>query len=115
MIDQSMFILLQFIVPWTRGYPFPCQKDEDVARWVARVWWGCNYRDVSSMNFSGYYYLPEVPTDRQVVQHLIDAIHTVCFTVGGTIGGLTGHYWYWFLTRRVFLSLNTMESLFSRD
>ena len=53
------------------------------------------------MNRTGYYYLPEVPSDKLALQRLIDAIHTICFTVGGAIGGLTGQYWYSFLTRLV--------------
>ncbi|CAF1564393.1 unnamed protein product [Rotaria sp. Silwood1] len=96
-----------FIVPWVRGYPFPCQKDTDMGRWVSRVWWNCNYHDVSLMNKTGYYYLPDVPINRQPIQQLIDAMHTVCFVIGGTIGGLTGQYWYIFLTRRnaIFVSM----------
>jgi hypothetical protein len=94
-----IFIILQFIIPWARGYPFPCQKDEGVARWVAHVWWGCNYDDVSLMNKTGYYYLPEVPPGKLILQSLIDSIHTICFVVGGAVGGLTGQYWYQILTR----------------
>ncbi|CAF3400833.1 unnamed protein product [Rotaria socialis] len=96
-----------FIVPWTRGYPFPCQKDAGVAQWVAGVWWNCNYDNVSHMNKTGYYYLPEVPTNREPIQRLIDAMHTICFVLGGTIGGFTGQYWYIFLTRRnaIFVSM----------
>ncbi len=51
------------------------------------------------MNKTGYYYLPEVPKNKQVLQNFIDAIHTICFTIGGTIGGFTGQYWYLFFTR----------------
>ncbi|CAF1206134.1 unnamed protein product [Adineta steineri] len=96
-----------FIVPWARGYPFPCQKDEDVAQWVARVWWDCDYTDVSLWNITGYYYLPPVPANRQISQHVIDAAHTICFVIGGAIGGLTGQYWYSYLTRRnaIFVSM----------
>ncbi|CAF1657090.1 unnamed protein product, partial [Adineta ricciae] len=50
-----------FIVPWARGYPFPCQKADDAARWVATVWWNCNYTAISLFNKTGYYYLPAIP------------------------------------------------------
>jgi hypothetical protein len=89
----------QFIIPWARGYPFPCQKEDDVARWVARVWWNCDYTDASSLNKTGYYYLPAVPSNKRITQSLIDAIHTICFVIGGAVGGLTGHCWYFILTR----------------
>jgi hypothetical protein len=51
------------------------------------------------MNKSGYYYLPEVPSSKQVLQDVIDAAHTICFVIGGAVGGLTGQYWYIFMTR----------------
>ncbi len=65
------------------------------------MWWDCNYNDVFLMNKTGYYYLPAVPSNKQVLQRFIDSIHTICFTVGGALGGMTGHYWYSFLTRLV--------------
>ncbi|CAF1448017.1 unnamed protein product [Adineta ricciae] len=70
-----------FIVPWARGYPFPCQKADDAARWVATVWWN------------------SIPADKQVLQSIIDAAHSICFVIGGTIGGLTGQYWYLLFTK----------------
>jgi hypothetical protein len=70
-----------------------------VAQWVAQVWWGCDYHDVTLMNQTGYYYLPQVPSNRVVIQGVIDVAHSICFVLGGTIGGLTGQYWYLFLTR----------------
>ena len=72
-----------------------------MAQWVARIWWDCNYHDIALFNRTGYYYLPEVRHDKQSLQRLIDGIHTICFTIGGAIGGFTGQYWYSFLTRSV--------------
>ncbi|CAF1395690.1 unnamed protein product [Adineta ricciae] len=89
-----------FIIPWARGYPFPCQKADGVAQWVATVWWGCNYTATSYFNKTGYYYLPRIPVDKQVVQSIIDSMHSICLVIGGTIGGLTGQYWYLLFTRR---------------
>ncbi len=66
---------------------------------MATVWWGCNYTAISLFNATGYYYLPAVPADRQVWQSVVDTAHTICFVVGGTVGGMTGQYWYLFLTR----------------
>jgi hypothetical protein len=51
------------------------------------------------MNKTGYYYLPAVPADKQTFQAFFDSIYTICFTVGGIIGGMTGQYWYLILTR----------------
>ncbi|CAF1454243.1 unnamed protein product [Adineta ricciae] len=89
-----------FIIPWTRGYPFPYQKADGVAQWVATVWWDCNYTATSSFNKTGYYYLPRIPVDKQVVQSIVDSMHSICLVIGGTIGGLTGQYWYLLFTRR---------------
>ena len=54
------------------------------------------------MNRTGYYYLPEVSSNKQILQKFIDSFHTICFTLGGAGGGLTGQYWYFFLSRSVF-------------
>jgi len=51
------------------------------------------------MNKTGYYYLPEVPSSERIMQSIIDSIHTICFVIGGAVGGLTGQYWYLILTR----------------
>jgi hypothetical protein len=53
------------------------------------------------MNKTGYYYLPKVSRNKQVLQCFIDSIHTICFTIGGAISGMMGQYWYTFLTRLV--------------
>ena len=66
---------------------------------MASVWWGCTYPNSSLTNTLDYYYLPQVPPNRRNIQDLLDAVHTICFVGGGAIGGLTGHYWYGFLTR----------------
>lgn len=79
---------------------------------MAHVWWNCNYRDVALFNRTGYYYLPEVPRDKQTLQRLIDAIHTICFTVGGAIGSFTGQYWYSFLTRSILCELSFRDLIF---
>ncbi|CAF1182578.1 unnamed protein product [Adineta ricciae] len=89
-----------FIVPWTRGYPFPCQKDDETAQWIAQVWWKCDYKKTLLFNKTGYYYLPTTPMDKQVWERFTDAIHTICFVSGGTVGGFTAKYWYKYLTRR---------------
>lgn len=96
---DNRIIFLKFIIPWTRGHPFPCQKSDDTAQWIARVWWNCDYENTSRFNKTGYYYLPMIPIKEQAWQQFIDAIHTVCFVLGGTVGGMTAKYWYIYLTR----------------
>ena len=107
-----LLLIKQFIIPWARGYPFPCQKDTGVAQWVARVWWNCDYSNDSLKNITNYYYLPEVPINEQPLQRIIDGIHTISFVIGGTIGSWTGQYWYTFLTRCALNSILLHESIF---
>lgn len=92
---------IQFIVPWTRGYPFPCQKDGSTSQWIARTWWSCVYNDTTK-DVNGYYYLPEVPKKQLVGQRLKDSIHNVLFVIGGFSGAYSGQFWYKFLSRLLF-------------
>ncbi|CAF1101965.1 unnamed protein product [Adineta steineri] len=89
-----------FIIPWLRGYPFPCQKDDSTSQWIARVWSGCDYINVLARNYTGYYYLPAMPANSYVAQNFIDSLHGILFVVGATIGSFTGQYWYKYFTRR---------------
>ncbi len=91
---------IQFITPWTRGYPFPCQKESDTSKWIARKWWDCDYDD-STKNNTGYYYLPEVPKKDLIGQRMKDSLHTVLFVIGGFIGAYSGQFWYKCLSRLV--------------
>ncbi|CAF3337814.1 unnamed protein product [Rotaria sp. Silwood1] len=88
-----------FIVPWTRGHPFPCQKEGSTSQWIARKWWDCVYNDTTK-NLNGYYYLPEISTKALIGQRLKDSMHNVLFVIGGFIGAFSGQYWYKCLSRR---------------
>ncbi|CAF4499288.1 unnamed protein product [Rotaria socialis] len=88
-----------FIVPWTRGHPFPCQKEGSTSQWIARKWWYCVYNDTTK-NTNGYYYLPEILKKNLIGQRLKDSLHNVLFVIGGFIGAYSGQYWYRCLSRR---------------
>ncbi|CAF3719621.1 unnamed protein product [Adineta steineri] len=88
-----------FMVPWARGYPFPCQKEIGTAQWIARKWWNCVYND-TTVNSNGYYYLPEIPKDNLIGQRLQDSLHNILFVIGGFIGAYSGQFWYKCLSRR---------------
>ncbi|CAF4077615.1 unnamed protein product [Rotaria sp. Silwood2] len=88
-----------FIVPWTRGHPFPCQKEGSTSQWIARKWWDCVYNDTAK-NLNGYYYLPDISKKTLIGQRLKDSIHNVLFVIGGFIGAYSGQYWYKCLSRR---------------
>ncbi len=94
------FFYIQFIVPWARGYPFPCQKETGTAQWIARHWWGCDDNGTQK-NEHGYYFLPDVPANKLVGQRMKDALHTVFFVIGGFIGAYSGQFWYKCLSRLV--------------
>ncbi|CAF1201470.1 unnamed protein product [Adineta ricciae] len=88
-----------FVTPWARGYPFPCQKEDNTSQWIAREWWNCVYNDTRK-NENGFYYLPEVPKNQLITQGLRDSLHNVLFVIGGFIGAYSGQYWYKCLSRR---------------
>ena len=103
----------QFITPWLRGYPFPCQKEGSTSQWIATVWSGCDYIHTASKNHNGYYYLPAVPASQHVIQNFLDSLHGIVFVIGAAVGGFTGQYWYLYLTRFVSNRLASSRLLMS--
>ncbi|UJR33853.1 hypothetical protein I4U23_021275 [Adineta vaga] len=88
-----------FIIPWTRGYPFPCQKEDNTPKWIAQKWWNCSY-DGTTIGVYGFYELPKISKNQLLAQRMRDSLHTVLFVIGGFIGAYSGQYWYKCLSRR---------------
>ncbi|CAF1094260.1 unnamed protein product, partial [Didymodactylos carnosus] len=94
-----------FTMPWARGQPYPCQKNDSSSQWIAKKWWSCEYPDHKAQG--NYYYLPLINGKLEYLrQKFKDSIHTVLFVIGGFIGAFTGQYWYKYLSRRNAIFIN---------